>query len=482
MLAAGLTRAFRRRVFFPKKEWYQRPSRTLPLAVGTLALGYQYYLWTKRQPQTDSAISELSLRFKSEPQKVVTASEVLEPYAQVGNHSGRVPRAVLYPASHEDAEQMVKMCYRYKVPFLPFGRGNSVRGGNVLSKSGVVLNLSQLKRVKVEPGNISCVVEAGATINEINEQLAPLGLWVPFEEYGEWTAGGLAAVNPASQYSQYERFGGHVMSLHVVLPSGKSVKTKNRNQYGYAGYNLNQVFVGSEGTLGVITKLALRLQKRPNKLVYRAKLSISLEQATQEAKQMHEIGSLAEEIELLSDGKANLYISLEEAAASKIASSWVWSSREKLHNLPSPHSTFASIGVPLPRLDQTIIDSQRILKESALPYRLQCIPSRGELMITIPNPSEDPIFHDQAEQLLIMLADRAILKEGSCAVNHGVGSDLMKLLESDVGANSVALQRQLKSSIDPYGLCNPGKVLPGMETPGSFVELLYRKMKQFWLE
>ena len=239
MLAAGLTRAFRRRIFFPKNAWYERPSCQLPLALGTLALGYQYYFWRKQQPKTDSAISELSLRFKSEPQKVVTASEVLEPYAQAGTHSGRVPRAVLYPASHEDAEQMVKMCYRYKVPFLPFGRGKSARGGNVLSKSGVVLNLSQLKRVKVEPGNISCVAEAGATINEINAQLAPLGLWVPFEEYGEWTVGGLAAVNPASQYSQYERFGGHVMSLHLVLPSGQSVKTKNRNQYGCAGYNLN---------------------------------------------------------------------------------------------------------------------------------------------------------------------------------------------------------------------------------------------------
>lgn len=481
MLAAGLVRSFRRRAFFPKKEWYQRPSRTLPLALASLALGYQYYLWTKRQPQTDSAISELSLRFKSEPQKVVTASEVLERYAQNGSHSGRVPRAVLFPTTHEDTEQMVKMCYRYKVPFLPYGRGNSVRGGNVLSKSGVVLNLSQLKRVKVEPGNLSCVAEAGATISELNAQLKPLGLWIPFEEYTDWTVGGLAAINAASQYSQYERFGGHVMSLHVVLPSGKSVKTKNRNQYGRAGYNLNEVFVGSEGTLGVITKLALKLQKRPTKIAYRAKLGISLQEATQEAQRMHQSGSLAEEIELLPNGTANLYISLEEAAGRALAG-WVWSSPGKMHNLPAAHSAFASIGVPLPRLDQTLTDSLRILQQSALPYQLRCTPSRGEILVELPNPSQDPIFHDQAEQLLIMLADRAILKEGSCAVNHGVGADLMKLLESDVGANSVALQRQLKSSFDPYGLCNPGKVLPGMETPGSFVGLLYMKMKQFWLE
>lgn len=482
MLAAGAIRSFRRRVFFPKTKWYERPSVKVSLGLASLALGYQYYLWTKRQPQIDSAISELMLRFKSEPQKVITSSEVLETYSFNGHHTGRVPRAILYPASHEDTEQMLKMCYRYKVPFLPYGLGHSLRGGNVLSKSGVVVDLSQMKRVKLEPGNVSCVVEAGVTVEELNRYLEPYGVWFPFDEYAHWTVGGLAGTNPASQYSHYERFSGHVMSLHIVLPSGKSVKTKNRNQYGCAGYSLNDLFIGSEGTLGVFTKLTLKLQKRPKGVIYRYKRDLDLEDALEEAKKMHESGSLAEEIEVLQSGRANLYVSLEREKEDLLSGEWMWSEREKTHKPPRTGSIFASIGVPLPRLTPTLLDFFKVLQESSLPFSLRSIPSRGELLIILPNETQDTVFQDQAEQLLIMLSDRAILKEGSCAVNYGVGSDLMNLLESDVGANSVALQRQLKATIDRYGLSNPAKVLTGMEAPASFLGMLYMKMKQFWLE
>jgi D-lactate dehydrogenase (cytochrome) len=401
--------------------------------------------------------------------------------------------------------EIIKVCARHKVPIIPFGAGTGLEGNVVALRGGVCINMSRMNRIlQVSAGDLDATLEAGVTHEQLNEQLRDTGLFFSVDPGANATIGGMAATRASGTNSvRYGTMRENVLSLTVVLPDGRAIRTARRARKSAAGYDLTRLFVGSEGTLGVITEVTVRLYGIPAAISSAVCSFPSIEAAANVVIKTIQTGVPVARIELadaLQMDAINRYskldlpvaptlwlefhgteASVEEQAkmVQMIASehggtdfSWTTNpeDRQKLwrarHDVVYADKALRDGGqlwatdvcVPISRLAECITETQKDLAASFLPAPIVGHAGDGNFHVSfVLNPS-DPREMKEAERLNERNVHRALSLDGTCTGEHGIGCGKIDFLIAEHG-EAVSVMRALKMAIDPDNIMNPGKIL-----------------------
>jgi D-lactate dehydrogenase (cytochrome) len=420
-------------------------------------------------------------------------------------HRCEPPDAVAFAQSTEEVSDIVKICGQHKVPLIPFGSGTGLEGNVVAVRGGVSLDLSQMNRiVQVSTGDLDATVEAGVTHKQLNDYLRGSGLFFSVDPGANSTIGGMAATRASGTSSvRYGTMRENVLSLQVVLPDGRVIRTARRARKSAAGYDLTRLFVGSEGTLGVITEVTVRLYGVPAAISSAVCSFPSIEAAVNVVIKTIQTGVPVARIELadaVQMDAINKYSKLElpvaptlwlefhgtEAGVAEqtkvvqmIASehggsdfSWVTKpeDREKLwqarHDAAYADKALREGGqlwatdvcVPISRLAECITETQKELAASFLPAPIVGHAGDGNFHVSFVVNPNDPKEMAEAERLNQRLIRRALSLDGTCTGEHGIGCGKIDSLIAEHG-EAVSVMRAIKKAIDPDNIMNPGKIL-----------------------
>ena len=416
------------------------------------------------------------------------------------------PDVVVYPLDATEAADIVKLCAAHRVPVIPFGTGTSLEGHINAPLGGVCVDMSLMKAViSVQPEDLTCVVEPGVTRKQLNEHLRDMGLFFPIDPGADASIGGMTATRASGTNAvRYGTMKDNVLSLEVILPSGEIATTARRAKKTSAGYDLTRLFVGSEGTLGLITKITLKLYGIPEAIsaavcsfptikaacdatILAIQLGLPmarielLDELQVKACNQHSKLSLPEMPLLLLEfhgteaGVAEQVDRFGEIARDHGGGDFQWATKpedrnklwEARHNAywaatgirPGAKPLATDVCVPISRLAECVAETKRDLDESGLIGPIVGHVGDGNFHVQPMIMMEDRDEVARAEGFLKRLAERAIAMDGTCTGEHGVGQGKMKYLEAELGTAALATMRAIKHAIDPDGIMNPGKVL-----------------------
>ena len=438
--------------------------------------------------------------------RLSTAATICERHGKDASYHPCVPPdAVAFAQSTEEVSEIVKVCARHKVPIIPFGAGTGIEGNVVALRGGVSIDLSQMNRIlQVSTPDLDATVEAGVTHQQLNEHLRDTGLFFSVDPGANATIGGMAATRASGTNSvRYGTMRENVLSLKVVLPDGRVIRTARRARKSAAGYDLTRLFVGSEGTLGVITEVTVRLYGVPAAISSAVCSFPSVEAAVNVVIKTIQTGVPVARIELadaVQMDAINKYSKLElpvaptlwlefhgtEAGVAEqtkivqmIASeqggsdfSWVTKpeDRDKLwrarHDVAYADRALREGGqlwatdvcVPISRLAECITETQQDVAGSFLPAPIVGHAGDGNFHVSIVLNPNNPEEIAEAESLNERVVHRALSLEGTCTGEHGIGCGKMDFLIAEHG-EAVSVMRAIKKTIDPDSIMNPGKIL-----------------------
>jgi D-lactate dehydrogenase (cytochrome) len=434
------------------------------------------------------------------------ATSVCEQHGKDASYHPCVPPdAVAFAQSTEEVSQIVKICARHKVPLIPFGSGTGLEGNVVALRGGVSLDLSQMNQIlQVSTGDLDATVQAGVTHQQLNEHLRGSGLFFSVDPGANATIGGMAATRASGTNSvRYGTMRENVLSLEVMLPDGRTIRTAHRARKSAAGYDLTRLFVGSEGTLGVITEVTVRLYGVPAAISSAVCSFPSLEAAVNVVIKTIQVGVPVARIELadpvLMDA-INKYSKLDLPVAPTLwlefhgtehsvveqakmvqtiasehgGADFSWTTRpedrDKLwrarHDVVYAVKALREGGqlwttdvcVPISRLAECVTETQKDLAASFLPAPIVGHAGDGNFHVGfVINPS-DPREMAEAERLNERVVHRALSLDGTCTGEHGIGCGKIDFLIAEHG-DAMSVMRAIKKAIDPDNIMNPGKIL-----------------------
>ena len=415
------------------------------------------------------------------------------------------PDAVAFAQSTEEVSDIVKLCARNKVPIIPFGAGTGVEGNVVALRGGVCIDISRMNRIlHVSAGDLDATVEAGVTHEQLNEHLRDTGLFFSVDPGANATIGGMAATRASGSNSvRYGTMRENVLSLKVVLPDGRVIRTARRARKSAAGYDLTRLFVGSEGTLGVITEVTVRLYGIPAAISSAVCSFPSVEAAANVVINTIQVGVPVARIELADAAQMDAikrYSKLDlpvaptmwlefhgtEASVAEQAkvvqmiasehggTDFFWTTnpedRRKLwrarHDVVYADKALrdgaqlwaTDVCVPISRLAECITETQKDLAASFLPAPIVGHAGDGNFHVCFVLNPNDPKEMAEAERLNQRLVHRALLLDGTCTGEHGIGCGKLDFLVAEHG-EAVNVMRAIKKAIDPDNIMNPGKIL-----------------------
>jgi D-lactate dehydrogenase (cytochrome) len=415
------------------------------------------------------------------------------------------PDAVILPVSADEVSAIVRICARHRVPVIPFGAGTSLEGHVLAVQGGVSVDLTKMNKVlAVHHDDLDVTVEAGVTRSQLGRQLGRDGLFFPVDPGADATLGGMAATGASGTTSvKYGTMAHNVLGLEVVLPDGSVISTGNRARKSAAGYDLTRLFVGSEGTLGIITKLTLRVFGIPETVSAAVVQFESLRDAIDLVVECLQLAIPMSRIELL-DGRAieavNAHAGLDYRASPTLFVEFegtptgvddalqsfrscaqqhqptyeqvglgrelrdrLWHARHEalfasVALRPGCRSITTDVCVPISRLAECILDTEHDLQGASFPSTLVGHVGDGNFHVLMLVDPESESELAEAQAINERLVRRAIAAEGTCTGEHGIGSGKRHFLQEE-GGPAVALMRDLKATIDPLGIMNPGKVV-----------------------
>ena len=420
-------------------------------------------------------------------------------------HAPRLPDAVAYPLSASEVVEIVRVVARHGVPIVPFGAGTSLEGHVIPIHGGISLDCTRMNRVlAVHADDLDVVVEPGVTRKQLNEHLRDTGLFFPIDPGADASIGGMAATRASGTNAvRYGTMRENVLALEVVLPDGRKIRTARRARKSSAGYDLTRLFVGSEGTLGVITEITLRVYGVPEAIAAASCPFANLDGAVATVIATIQSGIPIARIELLDDTQIdaiNRYSKMnhpvhdtlllefhgspagvkEQAEAVQALArehgggEFRWTTREderrKLwqarHDAayankalrPGCEIWATDVCMPISRLAQCIAETKADLKQSFLLAPIVGHVGDGNFHVTFVIDRNKPEEMAEAERLNERMVHRALALDGTCTGEHGVGIGKMAYLADELG-EGVALMRQIKRAIDPGNLMNPGKIV-----------------------
>ena len=415
------------------------------------------------------------------------------------------PDAVVYCESNQDVIDAVRLADRFAVPVIPYGVGSSLEGHLLAVQGGLSLDLSRMNRIlEINAEDLTVTVQAGVTRTRLNEELRHAGLFFPIDPGADASIGGMTATRASGTNAvRYGTMRENVLALGVVSASGEWVRTGTRARKSSAGYDLTRLFVGSEGTLGVMTEITLKLYPLPEAVsaavchfpsvdaavqttiaiiqmgvpIARCEL---LDGRTVAAVNRHDRLSLREQPMLLMEfhgspaGVAEQARTVQDIAAEHGGESFEWATtpeeRTRLWTARH-HAYFAALQtrpgcrcvttdtcVPISRLAEAIGESVAEADAAGLPYFLVGHVGDGNFHIGYLIDPTQPEERVMAETLSAQLVGRSLRLGGTCTGEHGIGLHKMGFLLDEAGPAAVGLMRAVKQALDPKNIMNPGKI------------------------
>lgn len=415
-----------------------------------------------------------------------------------------LPDAVLFATSTEDVVTAVQLCAQYDVPVIAFGAGTSMEGHTIPVNGGLSLDLGRMDAIlSVNQDDFDCTVQAGVRREQLNMYLRDAGLFFPIDPGANATIGGMAATRASGTNAvRYGTMRDAVLSLRVVTADGRNIRTSRRARKSAAGYDLTRLMVGSEGTLGIITEVTLRLYPIPDAISAAVCSFDSLKGAVDTVIQTIQLGVPIARVELLDDAQmraVNRWSQLdypelttlffefhgsrasvdeqvsivEELSAANGGGQFRWSrkpeERSKLwkarheayyaavNTRPGAVGWTSDVCVPISRLAECITETRRDLDASTVPASIVGHVGDGNFHVIFaldPNAAEE---RREVKELNQRLVARALEMDGTCTGEHGIGLGKKDYLVDELGA-AVDVMRQVKMALDPKGILNPGKI------------------------
>ncbi|MBL0918778.1 MAG: FAD-binding protein [Hydrogenophaga sp.] len=415
------------------------------------------------------------------------------------------PAAVVFAESTQDVADAVALCAQHKVPVIPFGVGSSLEGHLLAVQGGISIDVGRMNQVlAINAEDLTVTVQPGVTRKALNEAVKSEGLFFPIDPGADASLGGMAATRASGTNAvRYGTMRENVLALEVVTAKGDVIRTGTRAKKSSAGYDLTRLMVGSEGTLGVITEVTLKLYPLPEAISAAICSFPTIEAAVRTVIQVIQLGVPIARCELIDANTVRMVnahsklglreehmllmefhgspASVKEQAETvqEIASEFggnafewavtpeertrLWTARHNayfaaIQSKPGCRAVSTDTCVPISRLADCLLDSVAEADAAGLPYFLVGHVGDGNFhfgyLIDPDNADERRV----AEELNVKLVTRALQLEGTCTGEHGVGLHKMGFLLDEAGAGAVDMMRTVKRALDPDNILNPGKI------------------------
>jgi D-lactate dehydrogenase (cytochrome) len=415
-----------------------------------------------------------------------------------------MPDAVVFAHTTDEVAELVKLCSAHDVPIIAFGAGTSIEGNTIPVRGGVTVDLSEMNAiVEVNAEDFDCTVQAGVRREQLNEHLRDMGLFFPIDPGANATIGGMASTRASGTNAvRYGTMREAILSLKVVTPDGRIIRTSRRARKSAAGYDLTRLMIGSEGTLGIITEVTLRLHGIPEAISSAVCSFDTLKGAVDTVVQSIQLGIPLARVEILDDMQmkaVNIWSKLdypelttlffefhgspsyveEQAATVKELASANGGGEFKWSNLPEERSKlwkarheayYAAVNmrqgavgwatdvcVPISRLAECITETKAELELSAIPATILGHVGDGNFHVVFSIDPNAPEEMAEVEAINKRLVQRALDMDGTCTGEHGIGLGKQDCLVDELG-EAVDMMRIIKRAIDPQNLFNPGKI------------------------
>ena len=415
------------------------------------------------------------------------------------------PDAVVFPHSSEEVRDVVGICRRHRVPMIPYGVGTSLEGHILAIRGGVCVDMSQMNQVlAVHEQDLDAVVEAGVTRKQLNEYIKHTGLFFPIDPGADATLGGMSATRASGTNAvRYGTMRENVLSLKVVLADGRIIQTSRRAKKSAAGYDLTRLFVGSEGTLGIITEVTVKLHPVQAAMSAAVCAFPTIQGAADTVIQTLQAGIPVARSELLCATTMNalnrynktshremptLLLEFHGTEASVIEQAQMvqefardnggldfqWATRpeertrlwEARHHAyfaclqlkPGSRAISTDVCVPISRLAECVVETAKDIEKASMPIPLFGHVGDGNFHLVILIDPDNPADVEEAKAINVRVVRRALAMEGTCTGEHGVGIGKQPYMLEELG-EAVELMRDLKRTFDPENLFNPGKVV-----------------------
>lgn len=443
-------------------------------------------------------------------ERLVTSNAVREQHRAEGQVTPALPDAVAFPVSTEEVAAIVRLCAAAKVPVIPFGAGTSLEGQLEAVRGGISLDLTRMDRIiQVNADDLDCRIEAGVTREQLNQHLRAQGLFFPLDPGANATLGGMAATRASGTNAvRYGTMREVTLGLTVVTPQGEVIRTGGRARKSSAGYDLTRVYIGSEGTLGVITELQLRLFGIPEVIasaVCQFDGPEGLEGLVGAVTMAVQMGIPLARIEMLDEvqmGACIAYSKLEgmraaptlflefhggpQGVAEQIEQmrgivaefgggsfrfaeaaedrNRLWKARHDAYWAaralkPGTNSITTDACVPISALASVVAETKAEAVASGLICPIVGHVGDGNFHVMILHDPNDAAERARAKELGAGVARRAIAAGGTCTGEHGVGLGKLDYMREEHGP-ALGVMRALKAALDPDGIMNPGKTVP----------------------
>jgi len=420
------------------------------------------------------------------------------------HHRVLPPDAVVFPRSNDEVVAIVRVCAAHGTPIVPFGAGTAVEGNFAAVQGGVCIDMSEMNKVlSVRQSDLDCTVQAGVRRNQLNEYLRDQGLFFPIDPGADATIGGMASTRASGTNAvRYGTMRENVLALKVVTADAREIVTSHRARKSAAGYDLTRLFVGAEGTLGVITEVTLRLYGIPEAIASAVCSFDTLDGAVNAVVQTIQLGIPVARVEILDDVMmrainrwskldypeattlffefhgSERYAKEQAETVAEIAAEngggsfkWTTSSEERSALWKARHDALyaatglrpGSVGwptdvcVPISRLAECIHETRADLATTHIPAPILGHVGDGNFHVVFVIDPNRPEEFAEAKRLNNRLIDRALAMGGTCTGEHGIGLGKIDALQSELG-DAVDLMRSVKHALDPQNIMNPGKI------------------------
>ncbi|MBP7114698.1 MAG: FAD-binding protein [Polaromonas sp.] len=415
------------------------------------------------------------------------------------------PSAVVFAESTKDVATAVQMAAKHQTPVIPFGTGSSLEGHLLAVQGGISIDVSRMNKVlSINAEDLTVTVQAGVTRKAVNEAIKNEGLFFPIDPGADASIGGMVATRASGTNAvRYGTMRENVLALEVVTASGEIIRTGTRAKKSSAGYDLTRLMVGSEGTLGVVTEITLKLYPLPEAISAAVCSFPSIEAAVRTTIQIIQVGIPIARVELIDANSiraVNAYSKLdlnpspmllmefhgspasvkEQAelvqdiatefggtafnwASTPEARTKLWTARHNAYfaavqSRPGCRVITTDTCVPISRLADCLLETIYEADASGIPYFLVGHVGDGNFHVGYLIDPASKLEHDTAEALNHQLVKRALAMDGTCTGEHGVGLHKMGFLVEEAGTGAVQMMRNIKHALDPDNIMNPGKI------------------------
>lgn len=422
------------------------------------------------------------------------------------HHAAALPDAVVFPETNEAVQAIVRSCTKHRCPIVAFGAGSSLEGHVNPIEGGISIDMTRMNRIlRVSADDLDATVQAGVTRKQLDKHLRSSGLVFHLDPGADATIGGMAATRASGTTAvRYGTMREAVLGLTVVLADGRLIHTGNRARKSSSGYDLTKLFVGSEGTLGIITELTVRLHGRPEAIAAATCHFDSIDKAVQTVITTIQLGIPVARMELLDEvqidavnrfsrtaypvrptlffefhGLSERDVTEQAEAVGEIAAdngggsfaravspearAELWQARHDAYYAAlamraGRRGWTTDVCVPISRLTECILQTKADIAASPLVAALVGHVGDGNFHMIFPVDPDDPAEIAEAERLTDRLVERALAMGGTCSGEHGVGIGKMKFLRQEHG-EGLDVMRAIKQTLDPLGIMNPGKLV-----------------------